>query len=257
MALLEGPTTGSPSPTTPSTTSSAGAGWSASRCSRRFPEFDQQGVDEILDGVTRSGEPFVGHGMALRVARADGTSEEVLVDLVFQPLPPSEDQPAGVFIQGNNVTRGPPQRRAPHRAQQGARAGDQRCAAGDHADRADPDRRIDLANRGSRLDPAPRSGRQASAQGRRPEPSAGLQRGHRRRGDRRLRGIVRNCGLSRRCGVRFRHRERSFVGRLPRARAVPRPSRLLVDPDPHAWPQGARHLRHVPPRAARADGRAT
>ena len=69
-----------------------------------IPEFDRQGVDEILDGVMRSGEPFVGRGMSLGVARADGTSEEVLVDLVFQPLPASEDRPAGVFIQGNNVT---------------------------------------------------------------------------------------------------------------------------------------------------------
>jgi PAS domain S-box-containing protein len=69
-----------------------------------IPEFDRQGVDEILDGVMRSGEPFVGRGMSLGVARPDGTSEEILVDLVFQPLPPSEDRPAGVFIQGNNVT---------------------------------------------------------------------------------------------------------------------------------------------------------
>ena len=69
-----------------------------------IPEFDRQGVDEILDGVMRSGEPFVGRGMSLGVARADGRSEEVLVDLVFQPLPASEDRPAGVFIQGNNVT---------------------------------------------------------------------------------------------------------------------------------------------------------
>jgi len=69
-----------------------------------IPEFDRQGVDEILDGVMRSGEPFVGRGMSLGVARPDGTSEEVLVDLVFQPLPASEDRPAGVFIQGNNVT---------------------------------------------------------------------------------------------------------------------------------------------------------
>ena len=27
-----------------------------------IPEFDRQGVDEILDGVMRSGEPFVGRG---------------------------------------------------------------------------------------------------------------------------------------------------------------------------------------------------
>ena len=68
------------------------------------PEFMDQGVDEILDGVGRSGEAFVGHGMALSVRRADGTTEDMLVDLVFQPVPPSEGRPAGIFVQGNNVT---------------------------------------------------------------------------------------------------------------------------------------------------------
>jgi hypothetical protein len=69
-----------------------------------LPEFAEQGIDEILDGVAYSGEPFVGRGMSLRVRRQDGSVEEVLVDLVFQPLPPTEAQPSGIFIQGHNVT---------------------------------------------------------------------------------------------------------------------------------------------------------
>jgi PAS domain S-box-containing protein len=69
-----------------------------------LPELTEQGVDEILAGVSRSGEAFVGHDMSLRVKRPDGTLEELLVDLVFQPLPPSDGRPASVFIQGNNVT---------------------------------------------------------------------------------------------------------------------------------------------------------
>jgi hypothetical protein len=69
-----------------------------------LPELTRQGVDEILDGVTRSGEAFSGHGMSLALERPDGSTEEVLVDLVFQPLPPAEGLPSGVFIQGNNVT---------------------------------------------------------------------------------------------------------------------------------------------------------
>lgn len=69
-----------------------------------LPEFTEQGVDEILDGVAYSGEPFVGHGMSLRVARVDGSTEEILVDLVFQPLPASEAHPSSIFIQGHNVT---------------------------------------------------------------------------------------------------------------------------------------------------------
>ena len=69
-----------------------------------LPEFIDQGVDEIMQAVSRSGEPFVGHGMSLNVNRADGSSEQMLVDLVFQPIPPSENRPSAVFIQGHNVT---------------------------------------------------------------------------------------------------------------------------------------------------------
>jgi hypothetical protein len=64
------------------------------------PEFTEHGFDEILDGVARSGEAFVGHAMPLSIARADGSREEILVDLVFQPL--SGD--GGIFVQGQNVT---------------------------------------------------------------------------------------------------------------------------------------------------------
>jgi PAS domain S-box-containing protein len=68
------------------------------------PELARQGVDEILDGVARSCEAFVGHGMSLTVARPDGSTEQVLVELVFQPLPPTEGQLQAIFIQGHNVT---------------------------------------------------------------------------------------------------------------------------------------------------------
>lgn len=68
------------------------------------PEFIDQGVDEILGGVSKSGEPFVGHGMSLSVARADGSAEDMLVDLVLQPLPTSDSRSSAIFIQGHNVT---------------------------------------------------------------------------------------------------------------------------------------------------------
>jgi hypothetical protein len=69
-----------------------------------LPDFTKQGVDEILDGVARSGQPFVGKGMSLLIARPDGSSEEALVDLVFQPVPSLDGRPASIFVQGNNVT---------------------------------------------------------------------------------------------------------------------------------------------------------
>lgn len=69
-----------------------------------LPEFSGQGFDEILDSVSRTGEPFVGQGMSLSVSRTDGSTEDFLVNLVFQPLPPTDRHPSGVFIQGNNVS---------------------------------------------------------------------------------------------------------------------------------------------------------
>jgi PAS domain S-box-containing protein len=63
-----------------------------------FPELDEQGVDDILKGVLRSGEPFVAHSMPLTVVRADLSPEELILDLVFQPVP------GGIFIQGQDVT---------------------------------------------------------------------------------------------------------------------------------------------------------
>ena len=69
-----------------------------------LPEFDVQGIDEILDGVTRSGEAFTGESMPLTIWRPDGTLEDALVNVVFQPLPASTDSPAGVFVQGYNVS---------------------------------------------------------------------------------------------------------------------------------------------------------
>jgi hypothetical protein len=69
-----------------------------------LPEFTGQGVDEILDGVARSGQAFVGHGMSLSVTRTDGSTEDLLLDLVFQPLPPADGRPSSVFVQGQNVS---------------------------------------------------------------------------------------------------------------------------------------------------------
>lgn len=68
-----------------------------------IPEPANHGFDEILDGVARSGEAFVGRAMPLAVTRHDGTVEQLLVDLVFQPLPDADGRQC-IFIQGQNVT---------------------------------------------------------------------------------------------------------------------------------------------------------
>jgi hypothetical protein len=65
-----------------------------------LPELDDQGIDEILTGVARSGEAFIAHAMPLTVVRADLKPDERVLDLIFQPVPGS----GGVFIQGHDVT---------------------------------------------------------------------------------------------------------------------------------------------------------
>ena len=65
-----------------------------------LPELDDQGIDEILTGVARSGEAFVAHAMPLTVVRHNLATEELVLDLVFQPVPES----SGIFIQGHDVT---------------------------------------------------------------------------------------------------------------------------------------------------------
>jgi hypothetical protein len=69
-----------------------------------LPEFDVQGIDDILNGVARSGEAFVARAMPLSILRPDDSVEEVLVNLVFQPVPASDGYNSGIFIQGHNVT---------------------------------------------------------------------------------------------------------------------------------------------------------
>ena len=58
------------------------------------------GLVGILEGVERSGEAFVGRAMPLRAQRAGGWVEEILADILVQPMPDGD----GVFIQGHNVT---------------------------------------------------------------------------------------------------------------------------------------------------------
>ena len=65
-----------------------------------LPEFAQQGFVDLLDSVARSGEAFVTRAMTLRVPRTDGSLEEILVDLVLQPIAGAEQ----IFVQGHNVT---------------------------------------------------------------------------------------------------------------------------------------------------------
>lgn len=69
-----------------------------------LPGFMSEGIDKILQSVARSGQQYAGRSKPLSVERPDGSIEEILVDLVIQPLAQAEGQEPGIFIHGTNVT---------------------------------------------------------------------------------------------------------------------------------------------------------
>lgn len=68
------------------------------------PEMAEQGLVLLIDEAKRSGEPFVGRAMALRMDLPGGWCEELFVDLILQPLRDAGGGVPGVFIQGHNVS---------------------------------------------------------------------------------------------------------------------------------------------------------
>ena len=70
-----------------------------------LPEVTGQGFFELLDQVYRSGEPFVGHAVPLRVQReAGGPLEERFIDFVYQPIRGPKGDVEGIFVEGSDVT---------------------------------------------------------------------------------------------------------------------------------------------------------
>ncbi|UVW27631.1 ATP-binding protein [Massilia sp. H6] len=70
-----------------------------------LPEVAGQGFFELLDQVYRSGQPFVGHAVPVRVQRdASGLMEERFVDFVYQPIRDAKGAVAGIFVEGSDVT---------------------------------------------------------------------------------------------------------------------------------------------------------
>lgn len=64
-----------------------------------IPEFAGQGFIEILDQAAQSDEPFVGNSMPLKIG-----GEQLFLDVLFQPVNDEQGEPAGIFVQGHNVT---------------------------------------------------------------------------------------------------------------------------------------------------------
>lgn len=68
------------------------------------PEMAEQGFVALLDEAKRSGDPFVGRAMSMRVDIPGGWCEQIFVDLMLQPLGDAGGGAPGVFVQGHNVS---------------------------------------------------------------------------------------------------------------------------------------------------------
>ena len=70
-----------------------------------LPEIEGQGFLELLDQVYRSGQPFSGRSMAIKLQRAPGApAEDRLVDFVFAPIREADGTTGGIFAEGYDVT---------------------------------------------------------------------------------------------------------------------------------------------------------
>jgi PAS domain S-box-containing protein len=70
-----------------------------------LPEVVEQGFIELLDGVRRSGEPFVGNEMRILLQREPGGGlEERFLNFVYQPLPDASGEVGGILAHGMDVT---------------------------------------------------------------------------------------------------------------------------------------------------------
>jgi len=70
-----------------------------------LPEIEGQGFIELLDTVYRTGEPIIGSGVPVVLARQPGRPpEERFIDLVYQPLKDPGEAVTGIVIVGFDVT---------------------------------------------------------------------------------------------------------------------------------------------------------
>jgi PAS domain S-box-containing protein len=70
-----------------------------------IPEIRDQGFKELLEGVRRTGEPWVGHETPVELQRTPGAPLETrYLDMVFQALTEADGTRTGVVAHGSDVT---------------------------------------------------------------------------------------------------------------------------------------------------------
>ncbi|UJW74585.1 sensor histidine kinase [Rhizobium sp. SL42] len=69
------------------------------------PEVVRQGYIDILDGVYRTGEPFVAKGLEVELNRgANGEKQTRIIDLAYQPMRDPDGRIGGILVQALDVT---------------------------------------------------------------------------------------------------------------------------------------------------------
>lgn len=70
-----------------------------------LPEGRNQGYEELLQGVWRTGQPFVGRALRLRLQKEPGGPvSESFIDIVYQPVRDAAGTVIGIFAQGHDVS---------------------------------------------------------------------------------------------------------------------------------------------------------
>jgi two-component sensor histidine kinase len=69
------------------------------------PELREQGFDELLCHVMRTGEPYIGSAVSVMMQRKPGEPfEERFLDFIYQPMRSVDGAIWGVFVEGSDVT---------------------------------------------------------------------------------------------------------------------------------------------------------
>jgi signal transduction histidine kinase len=72
-----------------------------------LPELRDQGFGQLLDQVLRTGEPFVGHEVPVKLARWPGSPpEQRFITFIYHPLSEPDGTVSGVLAHGMDVTDG-------------------------------------------------------------------------------------------------------------------------------------------------------
>lgn len=70
-----------------------------------LPELVEQGIIEVLDETYRSGKPFTGKALPIKMQRhSDAEWEEVFVNIVYRPIKDGAGKVIGIFAEGYEVT---------------------------------------------------------------------------------------------------------------------------------------------------------